>query len=281
MSLLCLLALLDVFFLSVFDFFPYSLTRRYVGVGVCDMGKGLIGNCPFLALSSGPFSMFPYWTLICTPRFIPFLHSLDPKIAPALQHQAEELKRAQLETALAHKIERRPPVSELIDHNILRGELLSFSPIPSQSLREFFFLLVTPPNPAISHPWRHVLDSHVAPALQRQEAELKRSQLEDMLNTKIHDRPKPDELVEKHILGNAQRSKHKGIFIIHSGLTCCHLLSSFLVHCRRSSRLSRVSNLWKRQGFHICCCCFGRLSFPFCHQRYRTMFHPLEEVPHE
>ncbi|KAF9318013.1 hypothetical protein BG003_011880 [Podila horticola] len=93
----------------------------------------------------------------------------DPKIAPALQHQAEELKRAQLETALAHKIEKRPPVSELIDHNILR-------------------------------------DSHVAPALQRQEAELKRSQLEDMLNTKIHDRPKPDELVQKHILGNKVKS---------------------------------------------------------------------------
>ncbi|KAF9207777.1 hypothetical protein BGZ49_010599, partial [Haplosporangium sp. Z 27] len=45
-----------------------------------------------------------------------------PKIAPALQHQAEELKRAKLETALAHKIENRPPVSELIDHNILHTE---------------------------------------------------------------------------------------------------------------------------------------------------------------
>ncbi|KAF9426200.1 hypothetical protein BGZ94_006834 [Podila epigama] len=88
----------------------------------------------------------------------------DPKIAPALQHQAEELKRAQLETALAHKIENRPPVSELIDHNILR-------------------------------------DSHVAPALQSKEAELKRSQLEDLLNTKIHDRPAAQELIDKHILG--------------------------------------------------------------------------------
>jgi len=47
---------------------------------------------------------------------------LDPKIAPALQHQAEELKRAKLETALAHKIENRPPASELIDHNILHGK---------------------------------------------------------------------------------------------------------------------------------------------------------------
>ncbi|KAF8912573.1 hypothetical protein BGZ58_005771, partial [Dissophora ornata] len=76
---------------------------------------------------------------------------------------AEELKRAKLETALAHKIEHRPPVSELIDHNILHS-------------------------------------SHVAPALQGKEAELKRSQLEDVLNTKIQDRPTPDTLVEKHIL---------------------------------------------------------------------------------
>ncbi|KAG0205003.1 hypothetical protein BGX28_003253 [Mortierella sp. GBA30] len=87
----------------------------------------------------------------------------DPKIAPALQHQAEELKRAKLETALAHKIENRPPASELIDHNILHA-------------------------------------SHVAPALQGKEAELKRSQLEDKLNSKIHDRPSPETLVEKHIL---------------------------------------------------------------------------------
>ncbi|KAF9965391.1 hypothetical protein BGZ70_004919 [Mortierella alpina] len=88
----------------------------------------------------------------------------DPKIAPALQHQAEELKRAKLETALAHKIESRPPASELIDHNILHA-------------------------------------SHVAPALQGKEAELKRSQLEDMLKNKINERPTPDALVEKHILG--------------------------------------------------------------------------------
>ncbi|KAF9356034.1 hypothetical protein BGX26_005797 [Mortierella sp. AD094] len=91
----------------------------------------------------------------------------DPKIAPALQHQAEELKRAKLETALAHKIENRPPVSELIDHNILHA-------------------------------------SHVAPALQSKEAELKRSQLEDLLNTKIQERPSPDTLVEKHILGSVK-----------------------------------------------------------------------------
>ncbi|KAG0306142.1 hypothetical protein BGZ98_002911 [Dissophora globulifera] len=87
----------------------------------------------------------------------------DPKIAPALQHQAEELKRAKLETALAHKIENRPGVEELIDHNILHA-------------------------------------SSVAPALQGKEAELKRSQLEDMLNTKIQERPSPDTLIEKHIL---------------------------------------------------------------------------------
>jgi hypothetical protein len=41
----------------------------------------------------------------------------------------------------------------------------------------------------------------VAPALQSKEAELKRSQLEDVLNHKIQERPTPDALVEKHILG--------------------------------------------------------------------------------
>ncbi|ORZ18382.1 hypothetical protein BCR41DRAFT_321764 [Lobosporangium transversale] len=43
-------------------------------------------------------------------------------------------------------------------------------------------------------------DSHVAPALQRKEEELKRSQLEDLLNTKITQRPTVEALVEKHIL---------------------------------------------------------------------------------
>lgn len=45
------------------------------------------------------------------------------------------------------------------------------------------------------------LASHVAPALQSKEAELKRSQLEDVLNHKIQERPTPETLVEKHILG--------------------------------------------------------------------------------
>ena len=46
---------------------------------------------------------------------------IDPKIAPALQQQAEELKKSQLEDALNTKLEQRPPASELIDHNILHG----------------------------------------------------------------------------------------------------------------------------------------------------------------
>ncbi|KAF9970535.1 hypothetical protein BGZ73_006747 [Actinomortierella ambigua] len=92
----------------------------------------------------------------------------DPKIAPAIQHQAEELKRARLETALAHKIENRPSAQDLIDHHIL-------------------------------------LDSSVAPSLQSKEMELKRQQLADKLAHKIQDRPSPDELVEKHILpGNVE-----------------------------------------------------------------------------
>ncbi|KAF9583985.1 hypothetical protein BGW38_007958, partial [Lunasporangiospora selenospora] len=92
-----------------------------------------------------------------------------PKIAPALQVHAEELKRAKLETTLAHKIENRPPVSELIDHNILH-------------------------------------DTSVAPSLQGKQAELARSQLEDRLNTMIQERSKPEALVEKHILGKRRSS---------------------------------------------------------------------------
>ncbi|KAF9912406.1 hypothetical protein EC991_011098 [Linnemannia zychae] len=87
----------------------------------------------------------------------------DPKIAPALQQHAEELKKSQLEDALNSKLEHRPPAAELIDHNILH-------------------------------------ESNVAPGLQRQAEELKRSQLEDKLAAKIETRPRPSELVEQHIL---------------------------------------------------------------------------------
>ncbi|KAF9145952.1 hypothetical protein BGX30_005768 [Mortierella sp. GBA39] len=87
----------------------------------------------------------------------------DPKIAPGLQQQAEELKKSQLEDALSSKLEHRPPASELIDHNILH-------------------------------------ESNVAPGLQRHMEELKRSQLEDMLAGKLETRPRPSELVEHHIL---------------------------------------------------------------------------------
>ncbi|KAG0251591.1 hypothetical protein DFQ27_008650 [Actinomortierella ambigua] len=92
----------------------------------------------------------------------------DPKIAPALQQQAEDLKRARLESTLAHKIENRPTAQDLIDHHIL-------------------------------------LDTSVAPALQGKEAELKRQQLADQLAHKIQERPAPEELVERHILpGNVE-----------------------------------------------------------------------------
>jgi hypothetical protein len=159
-----------------------------------------------LILSSDPFSFVSVDTN-SAPRPAK-LEQIDPKIAPALQHQAEELKRAQLETALAHKIEKRPPVSELIDHNILRGEFVIQFLAHSSLERVVLLLQLYVLN--ILFLRYHVLDSHVAPALQRQEAELKRSQLEDMLNTKIHDRPKPDELIQKHILGNVTKTKTKG-----------------------------------------------------------------------
>ncbi|KAG0295713.1 hypothetical protein BGZ96_011180 [Linnemannia gamsii] len=87
----------------------------------------------------------------------------DPKLAPALQQHAEDLKKSQLEDALNSKLEHRPPASELIDHNILH-------------------------------------ESNLAPGLQRQAEELKRSQLEDKLAGKLETRPRPAELVDQHIL---------------------------------------------------------------------------------
>ena len=84
-------------------------------------------------------------------------------MAPALQAQAEELKRSQLEDALNSQLEHRPPVSELVEHNILR-------------------------------------ETNMAPSLQAQAEDLKRSQLEDALNTKLEHRPPVSELVEHNIL---------------------------------------------------------------------------------
>ncbi|KAK3830586.1 MAG: hypothetical protein JOS17DRAFT_746815 [Linnemannia elongata] len=91
----------------------------------------------------------------------------DPKIAPALQQHAEELKKSQLEDVLNSKLEHRPPASELIDHNILH-------------------------------------ESNVAPGLQKQAEELKRSQLVDKLEGKLDTRPRPSELVEQHILHESE-----------------------------------------------------------------------------
>ncbi|KAF8924815.1 hypothetical protein BGZ58_001400 [Dissophora ornata] len=87
----------------------------------------------------------------------------DPKVAPALQQHAEELKKAQLEDVLTHKIENRPGPKELIEHNILH-------------------------------------ETTVAPGIQRQAEEFKRCQLESTLNSKLENRPAPEELIKKHIL---------------------------------------------------------------------------------
>ncbi|KAF8949402.1 hypothetical protein BGZ47_003814 [Haplosporangium gracile] len=91
----------------------------------------------------------------------------EPKIAPALQQHAEDLKKSQLEDALNSKLEHRPPASELIDHNILH-------------------------------------ESNVAPELQKQAEELKRWQLENKLAEKLEARPQPSELVEQHILHESE-----------------------------------------------------------------------------
>lgn len=60
-----------------------------------------------------------------------------------------------------------------------------------------------------------MVESNVAPGLQRQAEELKRSQLEDMLAGKLETRPRPSELVEQHIL--------HGMFNIQNECPSCYI----------------------------------------------------------
>lgn len=48
----------------------------------------------------------------------------DPKIAPAIQQQREELERRKIEDSLRHRIDHRPSTEELMDHNILKGNTI-------------------------------------------------------------------------------------------------------------------------------------------------------------
>ncbi|KAF8977483.1 hypothetical protein BGZ46_007351, partial [Entomortierella lignicola] len=131
----------------------------------------------------------------------------DPKLAPSLQSQAEELKKAQLEDTLNNKLEHRPPVSELVEHNIIHepnvapslqkhAEELKRSQL--EDTLEHKIGQRPPPSELIEH---HILhESNVYPEHQRQEEEQKRQQLEKDLNAKLENRPSPGTLLDKHIL---------------------------------------------------------------------------------
>lgn len=141
---------------------------------------------------------------------------IDPKIAPALQQHAEELKKSQLEDVLNSKLEHRPPASELIDHNILHGsQSTPFSPLPPRTYTLFSLRHVSSDRICSREHCTNLLpdfyssifayvflmvESNVAPGLQKQAEELKRSQLVDKLEGKLDTRPRPSELVEQHIL---------------------------------------------------------------------------------
>ncbi|KAF9205888.1 hypothetical protein BGZ49_003360 [Haplosporangium sp. Z 27] len=132
---------------------------------------------------------------------------VDPKLAPSLQSQAEELKKAQLEDTLNNKLEHRPPVSELVEHNIIHepnvapslqkhAEELKRSQL--EDTLEHKIGQRPPPSELIEH---HILhESNVYPEHQRQEEEQKRQQLEKDLNAKLENRPSPGTLLDKHIL---------------------------------------------------------------------------------
>jgi hypothetical protein len=51
--------------------------------------------------------------------------SQDTNVAPALQAAQEALEKERLADALGKKLEHRPAVGELVDHNILKGKSIS------------------------------------------------------------------------------------------------------------------------------------------------------------
>ncbi|GAN03262.1 rpel repeat protein [Mucor ambiguus] len=87
----------------------------------------------------------------------------DPKVAPAIQQQREELEKRKIEDSLRHKIDHRPSPETLVEQNILK-------------------------------------DPKIAPSLQRHQLDLERNLLQDTLEHKIQERPDPAELVEQGIL---------------------------------------------------------------------------------
>ncbi|KAG1222506.1 hypothetical protein G6F68_020624 [Rhizopus microsporus] len=49
----------------------------------------------------------------------------DPKVAPAIQQQREELERRKIEDTLRHKIDHRPTPDELVALSILIGNKMA------------------------------------------------------------------------------------------------------------------------------------------------------------
>lgn len=49
------------------------------------------------------------------------LFSLDPKVAPAIQQQRDELEKRKIADSLRHKIDHRPTAESLVEQNILKG----------------------------------------------------------------------------------------------------------------------------------------------------------------
>ena len=140
-------------------------------------------------------------------------------MAPTLQAHAEDLKRSQLEDTLNAKLEHRPPVSELVEHNILHGKKNSAERVIWNRW------LATGRNINTAFPCLDK-DPTMSPALQAQADELKRQQLEDKLNTKLQDRPSPGTLIEKNILGKGDTLLRRCFVACTCGLQLKLTLSS-------------------------------------------------------
>lgn len=67
----------------------------------------------------GCVSLFFCVTLWYTETSCILVTLIDPKVAPAIQQQRDELSKARIQDTLRHKIDHRPTREELVEHHIL------------------------------------------------------------------------------------------------------------------------------------------------------------------
>jgi hypothetical protein len=106
----------------------------------------------------------------------------DPSLAPALQNAAQELQKHKVEDVLAKKLEHRPEVGDLVQHNILKGAIVSIC----------------------MHADDIGVDPSMAPGLQAAAQELLKHKVEDQLQQALGQRPGKQDLIDANIMKRAR-----------------------------------------------------------------------------